>query len=42
MTPTGRVVAYEKQGVEGKRMVAYELMSVEELDEARFKAVVGK
>jgi hypothetical protein len=42
MTPTGRIVAYEKQGVEGKRMVAYELMSVEELDEARFKAVVGK
>jgi hypothetical protein len=42
MTPTGRVVAYEKQGVDGKRMVAYELMSVEELDEARFQAVVGK
>jgi hypothetical protein len=42
MTPTGRVVAYEKQGVDGKRMVAYELMSVEELDEARFKTVVGK
>jgi hypothetical protein len=42
MTPTGRVIAYEQQGVDGKRMVAYETMAADELDEERFKSVVKK
>jgi hypothetical protein len=42
MTPSGRVVAYEKSGIDGKRMVAYETMAAEELDEARFQTVVSR
>lgn len=40
--PSGRVIAYESQGVDGKRMVAYELTFIEEMDEAKFQTVVPK
>jgi hypothetical protein len=36
----GAVVAYERDGKEGKRLVAYPSGQVEEVDEARFKQLV--
>lgn len=39
--PAGQpVIAYEKTGVRGKRLVASALSAVEEVDEARFKQLV--
>jgi hypothetical protein len=36
----GTVVAYERDGKDGKRLVAYPSGQVEEVDETRFKQLV--
>jgi hypothetical protein len=36
------IVAFEKQGLEGKRLVAYRSGSTEEVDDARFRELVRK
>ena len=39
-SPVGAVMIYEQDGKDGKRMVAYEVGKIEEVDQATFKQLV--